>query len=350
MAGAKCKAHVFFAAALAYARYIGDMKILLRIILILACAILADVLRSAEGARVVSFHGFNNCNELKNKMARAVLCPAAGGRVLEFSIQGKNALWLNPEEAGKTNGASAGRFDIGPERILPRRNVLFRGPYKGEITGDRSAKLTSGKDSSSGFQIVREFSLAVDTAHLICKQTVINISKETRQVCYWCRTFALGQGICVVPVSGFSRMPKRHVMYDDHLVINFAAENENITERGGCIIVDGPPEKPKLGFDSMSGWMAYLMRNNLMFIKKWPTYPDRVYGEMASLTLSIWYPAERPMCELEPIGPREILKPGQSASFTEEWFLATHKFPVRGPNVNLPAVKNVVKRLIAPAR
>ena len=192
-----------------------------------------------------------------------------------------------PDEAGKPNGASAGRFDIGPERILPRRNALFRGPYKGEITGARSARLTSSKDLSSGFQIVREFSLAAERPHLICKQTVINISKETRQVCYWCRTFALGQGICVVPVSGFSRMPKRHVMYDDHLVINFAAENDNITERGGCIIVDGPPEKPKLGFDSMSGWMAYLTRNDLMFVKRWQTFPNRVYGEMASLTLSI---------------------------------------------------------------
>ena len=74
-------------------------------------------------------------------MARAVLCPAAGGRVLEFSIQGKNALWLNPDGVGKANDTSAGRFDIGPERILPQRNVLFRGTYKGEITSARSAKL-----------------------------------------------------------------------------------------------------------------------------------------------------------------------------------------------------------------
>ena len=347
MDGAKCKARVFFAAALKRARYIGAMKIFTRFVLVSAGVIHAGSLRSAEGARVILYHGFDDCIELKNKMARVVLCPAVGGRVLEFSIQERNALWLNPKGVGKANDTSAGRFDIGPERILPRRNVLWRGPYNGEIVGDRSAKLTSGKDPSSGFQIVREFSLAVDTAHLICKQTVINVSKETKQVCYWCRTFALGQGICVVPVSGFSRMPKRYVMYDDHLVINFAAESDNITERGGFIIVDGPPEKPKLGFDSMSGWMAYLMRNDLMFIKKWPTYPDRVYGEMASLTLSIWYPAERPMCELEPIGPREILKPGQSASFTEEWFLAPHKFPGSGPKVNLPAVKKVVKRLLA---
>ncbi len=350
MAGVKSKVCVFFAAALVPTRYIGDMQLFLRTILVLACLTLTGVLRSAEGARVISFHGFYDCIELKNKTTRVVLCPAVGGRVLEFSIQGKNALCLNPEEVGKTNGTSAGRFDIGPERILPQHNVLFRGQYKGEIVGVRSAKLTSGRDASSGFQIVREFSLATDTAHLICKQTVINISKGKRQVCYWCRTFALGQGICVVPVSGFSRMPKRHVMYDDHLVINFAAENDNITERGGCIIVDGPPEKPKLGFDSMSGWMAYLMRNDLMFIKKWPTYPDRVYGEMASLTLSIWYPAERPMCELEPIGPREILKPGQRASFTEEWFLSPYKFPGSGPKVNLSTVKTISQKLMAPAK
>ena len=33
------------------------------------------------------------------------------------------------------------------------------------------------------------------------------------------------------------------------------------------------------------------------------------------------------MCELEPIGPREILKPGGRATFTEEWFLAPRKYP-----------------------
>jgi hypothetical protein len=307
-------------------------------------------LAAAEGARVISFYGFKDCIEVKNETARAVLCPASGGRVLEFSINGRNALWLNPDEAGKPNGASAGRFDIGPERILPQRNALFRGPYKGEINGARSARLTSGKDPSSGFQIVREFSLATDRPHLICKQTVINVSKETKQVCYWCRTFAQGQGICVVPVTGFSRMPKKHVIYDDHLVINFAPKNDSITQREGFIIVDGPPEKPKLGFDSMSGWMAYLTRNDLMFVKRWQTFPNRVYGEMASLTLSIWYPAERPVCELEPIGPREILKPGERASFTEEWFLAPHKFPGSGSKVNLPDVKKASRELMAPAK
>jgi hypothetical protein len=56
------------------------------------------------------------------------------------------------------------------------------------------------------------------------------------------------------------------------------------------------------------------------------------------------------MCELEPIGPREILKPGQSASFTEEWFLVPHKFPGSGPKVNLSTVKTISQKLMAPAK
>ncbi|MDP7050299.1 MAG: hypothetical protein QF600_00075, partial [Verrucomicrobiota bacterium] len=119
------------------------MKSFMRVVLVSVGVILAGPVRSAEGIRLVAYHGFGDCIELKNKTARAVLCPASGGRVLEFSINGRNALWLNPDEAGKPNGASAGRFDIGPERILPRRNALFRGPYKGGITGARSARLTS---------------------------------------------------------------------------------------------------------------------------------------------------------------------------------------------------------------
>ena len=101
---------------------------------------------------------------------------------------------------------------------------------------------------------------------------------------------------------------------------------------------------PKLGFDSKAGWMAYLMRNDLLFVKGWPTYPKRPYNEMAGLTLSIWYP-DGPMCELEPIGPQEILKPGEKASFTEDWWVADEKFPGDAKSVDLGKLEAKVKKL-----
>ena len=153
-----------------------------------------------------------------------------------------------------------------------------------------------------------------------------------------------GQGICVVPVTGYSRMPRKHVIYENGTTVNFLPEDEKISQRDGYVLVEGPPRMPKLGFDSKAGWMAYLMRNDLLFVKGWPTYPKRPYNEMAGLTLSIWYP-DGPMCELEPIGPQEILKPGAKASFVEDWWVAVEKFPGDAKSVDLGKLEAKVKKL-----
>jgi len=122
------------------------------------------------------------------------------------------------------------------------------------------------------------------------------------------------------------------------------AKDDNIRERDGCLEIVGPPRKPKLGFDSYAGWLAYVAPNDLLFVKRFATYPDRVYNEAAGLTISVWYPPGNRV-ELEPIGPRERLEPGQTASFTEEWYLAPHKFPTTGEQIDLTRLRAEVKTL-----
>jgi len=51
------------------------------------------------------------------------------------------------------------------------------------------------------------------------------------------------------------------------------------------------------------------------------------------------------MCELEPIGPQEILKPGGKASFTEDWWVAEQKFPGNSKSVDLGQLEAKVKKL-----
>ena len=98
--------------------------------------------------------------------------------------------------------------------------------------------------------------------------------------------------------------------------------------------------------DSYAGWFCYLTRNDLLFVKRFPTFPDRVYNEMAGFTVSMWYYKDM-MCELEPIGPRTDLAPGKSASFTEQWWLLPHKFPRSGQNVDLKALSETISKLFA---
>jgi len=298
-----------------------------------------------EGARVVEFFGYNDCIELTNDSTRVVLCPAAGGRVLVYAINGKNALYLPPRGKGfhwdpqnpKRGAMDAGRFDIGPEQLVPKRPALWMGPWKGEITAARTARLTSVKDEATGVQLVREFVLSPKSSRLKVSQTIVNVSDEPKEYCHWSRTFALGGGTVVIPTSARSRFPEHYVMYENGSTMNFRPSDPNITKANTHLAITAAPKFPKLGMDSQAGWFLYLMREDMMFAKTFKVSPDRHYNEVAGLTVSIWYPDQDriPTVELEPIGPAEKLQPGESATFTETWYLLPHKYPGQDSDIQL---------------
>lgn len=309
---------------------------------------------ASETARVMRVHGYSRAIVLSRKNARAVLCPQVGGRVLEFSIDGQDAMFLDDAEKawqpGKPLPQSAGRFDYGPELTTLPHTALWFGEWSGEITGAHSARLTSPRDEAAGIQLIRDFQLAESAGaganaavHLICKQTIHNISREVREVCHWGRSFSPGGGICLIPLGERpSRFPSRYAMYEDSAIINVRNTDEKIRVRDGFLEILGPPRKPKLGFDATGGWLGYLMPNNTLFVKRFATFPDRIYNEAAGLTLSVWFPVGDRI-ELEPIGPRERLAPGESASFVEDWWLLPFPFPKPGQNVDLKALDAFVR-------
>lgn len=311
---------------------------------------------AADGATVVSFYGYDDCIQLKNKHVTVTLCPAAGGRVLEYSRNGKNVLYLPPGNEGwryspgaKQASMDAGRFDIGPEKVVKRGPLLWMGEWKGEIVGHRSAKLTSPKDPVSGVQLTRSFQLAENSSRLICTQTIHCVAKSPVELCHWSRTFAVGKGIAVVPRSPLGRFPQGYVMYTDGRNICIDPEDANIKVTDSNVIVKAAPKHPKLGFDSMTGWFAYLAPTDQLFVKRYPTYPQRQYNEVAGLTVSVWYPSDRDTVELEPIGPAERIQPGDSASFTEEWWLLDFDFPVSG-DVPVDSVHQLVESKAKPPK
>jgi hypothetical protein len=306
-------------------------RFLLSLTLILTSAAVAE-----EGAKVVQYYGYDDCIELTNDLTRVVLCPAAGGRVLEYALDGKNALYLPPGDEGyrwepgskKRGSMMAGRFDIGPEQLVPRRDAIWKGTWSGKITGPRSARLTSVKDEATGVQLTRDFSLSAASSGLKVTQTITNVSDEPKEYCHWSRTFAIGGGTVLVPTSKRSRFPKHYVMYESGKTMNFRPEDPQIQleDKSRLLRINAAPKHPKLGMDSQAGWFAYLMPHDVMFVKTFKVSPERHYNEVAGLTVSIWYPDNGNMVELEPIGPAEQLQPGESGSFTETWHLLPQKF------------------------
>jgi len=284
-----------------------------------------------EGTAWVESHGYNGCIELSNDNIRVILEPNCGGRILEYALNGKNVIHTDPTQDGwtftKRFDPTGGRCDIGPEMTSPSRRALWVGTWEAEITGPRTARMTSVKDQSSGVQLVRDFSLDRDSTHLSFTQTIINISDSPKEYNHWSRTFAEGGGICIVPLSERSRFPEKYIMYYPGSVIKLRhEEHPNVKVRDDFLEILGPPPQRKFGIDSYAGWLGYITRSGLLFVKKFPVYPERAYGEVAAYTISIWYNQEE-MCELEPIGPTEFLDPGESASFTEDWWLFQYDYP-----------------------
>ena len=302
-----------------------------------------------EGTEWVESHGYTGCVKLSNGTISVILEPNCGGRVLEYTLNGVNAIYINPSHDGWTYtlGERAidpcgGRCDIGPETLVPRRENLWVGRWTAEIIGPRAARLTSIEDEGTGVQLIREFRLDANSSHLKFTQIIKNISTKTRQYNHWSRTFGTGGGICLVPLSESSRFPQGYIIYGPGSIMTFRHQrHENIRVRDGFLEISGTPPQPKFGIDSYAGWLGYITRDDLLFVKRFPVYPDRVYGELAAYTISIWYNKDQ-MCELEPIGPRETIKSGESASFTEDWWLLPYDYPKNGEQVNIGAFEKYV--------
>ncbi|NNM28791.1 MAG: hypothetical protein HKO57_04675 [Akkermansiaceae bacterium] len=302
-----------------------------------------------DGARLVKFLNYPDCVELSNRETVVVLGPHVGGRVLKYAWKGKDALYLDPREAtwgtpeaGERPVASAGRFDIGPEYIIPKHDILWSGKWTAEVTGPRAAKMTSAEDPATGVQLVREFVLDAGTSHLKCTQIIRNISGGTVRWCHWSRTFAVGGGIVVVPVAEEPRrLPHGWVMYHDRSMLDFRPEDPAVRRRGRFLEIVDRPKFSKLGIEARAGWMAYLLPDDLMFVKRFPVFPERSYSDIAAFNVSVWYPdqARMPGVELEPIGPENEIAAGGAASFTEDWLLLPQKFPADGGELDLEAIE-----------
>ena len=174
------------------------------------------------------------------------------------------------------------------------------------------------------------------------------------RVNHWGRTFVPGGGTVIIPLplspaKGYSRFPKKYITYDfAQFAVMFMPVDPNIRVRDNMVEVLPHTRTAgnKIGFDTDEGWMGYLSKENLLFVKQFPAPPKATYGEMLGLTCCVFYWQDR-LVELEPIGPLEELQPGQTASFTETW--AIHDFQTdEGGAVDLAAVAAAAAAIAPP--
>lgn len=305
------------------------------------------------GTRFISSHGYENCIEISNSACRVVLEPNLGGRILVYEINGKNALYVDLKQNGlKFSNKEletavgiqpcAGRFDVGPEQLKPSTKLFWQGQWKAEIIGQFSAKLSSQIDKKSNLQLFRSFELDPITSKLTITQTIKNHGVSPQKLCYWSRTFATGGGICIVPLSVPNRFPKGYIEYGDGNAMRYRPDSdENIKLKDNHLLILGPTKALKFVFDSNQGWMGYITKDDMLFVKSYVYNKLYEYGEMAAVPLSIFYSKDT-LAELEPIGPWQWVEANGESSFSEIWQLHPYKYPTN-KEVNIELIKSTIR-------
>jgi hypothetical protein len=296
--------------------------------------------------RTVEFAGYADCLEISNDSTRIVLGPHVGGRLLSYAHDGREALFLDPEQYGWTwdpadeasIDPSGGRCDFGPEGQVCDHPALWLGPWELQERSSHCAEMLSPVDDGCPITLKRRFELDKEGSHVRMTQAIRNNGPQAKNVCHWGRTFGRGGGICVLPLTPDRRYD--YIRFDaDGIKRN--PEDPNIRVRDGFVELLGPAKADKLGLDTKTDWFAYAEPNDLLFLKRYPVDPDGVYGDVEGMTISLYMPDDR-LCELEPIGPLTRLEEGREIHFTEDWWLIDFPFPTKGSKIDLEDLKTAV--------
>ena len=229
---------------------------------------------------------------------------ANGGRIISYKIGDKEMLTQASEHENYGSTLwSAPQSDWG----WPPFDVLDNQEYQVKQKKNY-LKMTSKPDPKSGFQMIKTWKVIGDQKIQIEYQ-IKNISGKPKSVGAWDVTRVPCGGMAFFPDGGAGKVPESSLKAD-------------LRQNGiDWISIDKKPisDHQKLFSTAKEGWLAYAL-NGLLFIKQFPdTKPENYSPEQGEV--EIYINKEKSYTELENHGVYQLLKPGESLNYKENWFL-----------------------------
>jgi len=301
--------------------------------LALGLALASGCLQAALPAGVSQgeFLGWTNALSLRDDHGRAmtVVVPDIGGRVVQYSHGGVNALLENPDSNGRTLAEFPGGFwvggyqcDFGPGLLgLPERRAVWLGPHDFVAPRDQTVETASPLDAATGQRLLKSFTLDPDTGALGVMQRMVNASPGMTRHTLHDRTLCPAGGFFLVRLArqsrhraGWSllRATENGPFFDGE-----QPASPKVRVFGDLLVAQAAGAPGKLGSDTDAGWVAYV-RGRLLFVKYFQTWRGAAYAGAGHPVEFSW---NNEMAALELFSPLTTLQPGQAFDFPELWQL-----------------------------
>ncbi len=272
----------------------------------------------------LTFASLSGCLKLSNGTTDLIVSTAVGPRILFYGATGgQNHLGSFPDSSVKTALGSwkpygGHRLWVWPE-LFPATYAPDNFPIQHEAHGDLSLTLHAPTDGASIEKQLR-ISLAPSGSKVQLHHTVTSHALWPIDIAVWAITI-VASGTGIIPRVPFQTHDDYAPVTQPLALCAFTdLQDPRFTLGLKYILLRADPARAnaqKIGLRNKEGWVAHLLGDEL-FVKSFAhenraAYPD--YGVNTEIYV------EGAFQEIELLGPRRIVWPGESLTLSEEWHL-----------------------------
>lgn len=291
------------------------------------------------------YRGWVDSYRLTTGRTSVVVVPEIGGRVMEFSLDGRNVIWENREEFGKTYPITKEWHNYGGYKIWLAPQDLWGWPpdpmldfAKANVEllrnnqGQPVLKLTSAPSLESKVVFEKEISFD-ESGELLVKQRMYNIGGTTIRYSIWGVTQVKTPCFVVFPLKAKSRFAGgiNYIMTDSR-------RSRQFSSRTGLCITTYLGEVGKIGSDSDGPWMVWF-KDDLAYVKIFEPMKENEDYPDGGCSVEVFTSEDKlGYVEMEILGPIVTLRPGEHAELSERWRIFQLTQPVTDENRVIKAI------------
>ena len=268
-----------------------------------------------------------NCYKLANSVVEVIVTTDIGPRVIAYRFIGDENILaeLGPDvvvstELGDWHPWGGHRLWHAPE-AKPRSYSPDNNPIEAEVVGGDSIRLTQPVEPSTSIQKEMLVQLDPVDSRVTILHKLMNLGHSEVKLSPWALTIMNGGGMTIFPNEPFIPHTEKLLPARPMTLWHYTDLSDPRWTFGKKFVrlqSDPNLEHPqKIGVANKQGWGAYL-RGKTLFVKRFPYVEDADYPDHGCNFET--YTAGS-FIEVESLGPLVLLEPGQSAIYTEHWFL-----------------------------
>ena len=276
--------------------------------------------------QIMPYAGWQRCARLISGDLEAIVTLEVGPRVIRFGqVGGPNEFVEFPEvgSSGANEFVSYGghRFWIAPETLEVTYEPDNDPVRYSEEDGWHLFETPTG---ASGLQ--RSIAIRADDGRFLLRHTIRNASPQVASIAPWCLTVMAPGGECLIPQSEYRPHPEALLPARPVVLWHYTDMSDPRYTWGKRVVRlrHDPHQGPtKFGALVTQGAAAYANHGNL-FIKRFPYQAGCDYLDFGCNFESF---TRQDMLEVESLGHRVNLQPGESVVYPETWYLVADVTP-----------------------